>query len=104
MSKNLRQKYKEAKKKLREMNWRLLYPTKPIKTERENLSITKISSVKTVDISRHENARDSVMMDVAFELGRCLLNNDMVNVSETFDPYSGKVYIFAEVNVVGKNA
>lgn len=102
MAKNLRQKYKDAKKKLRAMNWRLLYPTHPIKVEREDLSIRKLNSVKTVDMSRYENARESVMMDIAFELGRALIDNRMVNVSETYDPYSGRVYIFAEVDVVDK--
>ena len=112
MAKNLRQKYKEAKKQLREMKWRLLYPTKPLTfVDRGDLSIRKVSSVKTVDIFEVEHVREILKSEMAFDLARHMIKNDMikndmVNISETFDPHSGKVYICAEVNVVdySKNA
>lgn len=107
MAKNLRQKYKEAKKQLREMKWRLLYPTKPLTfVDRGDLSIRKVGSVKTVDIFEVEHVREILKSEMAFDLARHMVNNDMINISETFDPHSGKVYIRAEVNVVdySKNA
>lgn len=98
MAKNLRQKYKEAKRKLREMNWRLMYPDKPMTVN--NVSIRKVRSAKTVDILELENMREAVMTDIAFDLAKYMVENDMVNVSETYDPFSGKAYVFADINIV----
>lgn len=100
MAKNLRQKYKDAKKKLREMNWRLLYPTEPFKVEVNNLSVRKLRSVQTVDIFEAEHMREIVKNNIAFDLAKYMVQNNMINISETVDPYSGQVYMFAEVDVV----
>lgn len=100
MSKNLRQKYKEAKQKLRELNWRLLYPDKPLKVN--NVPIHKVRSTKTVDIFEAEHARDMVMRELAFDLAKHMVDNGMISVSETVDPYSGRVYMFADLYVVDK--
>ena len=101
MAKNLRQKYKEAKKKLHELNWRLLYPSKPI-VMTNNVPIHKVRSVKTVDIFEAERARDMVMRELAFDLAKHMVDNKLVNVHETIDPYSGRVYMFADLYVVDK--
>lgn len=100
MAKNLRQKYKEAKKKLRELNWRLLYPDKPLTVK--DIPIHKVRSVKTVDIFDAERERDMVARELAFDLAKHMVDNKMVNVSETVDPYSGRVYMFADLYIVDK--
>lgn len=100
MAKNLRQKYKEAKRKLRELNWRLLYPDKPLIVK--DVPIHKVRSVKTVDIFEAERERDMVTRELAFDLAKHMVDNKMVSVSETVDPYSGRVYMFADLYVVDK--
>ena len=100
MAKNLRQKYKEAKRKLREMNWRLLYPDRPLTVNQ--VPIHKVRSVKTVDIFEAERARDIITHELAFDLAKHMVDNGMVSVSETVDPYSGRVYMFADLYVVDK--
>lgn len=102
MAKNLRQKYKEAKRKLRELNWRLLYPDKPLTANITNVPIHKVRSVKTVDIFEAERERDMITRELAFDLAKHMVDNKMVNVSETVDPYSGRVYMFADLYVVDK--
>ena len=101
MAKNLRQKYKEAKRKIHELNWRLLYPSKPIVVNND-VSVRKVRSVKTVDIFEAERARDTIMRELAFDLAKHMVDNKMINVHETVDPYSGRVYMFADLYVVDK--
>lgn len=102
MAKNLRQKYKDAKKQIHDLKWRLLYPAKPIKLEVNNVSIRKLRSVQTVDIFEAEHMREIVKNNIAFELAKHMVQNNMINVSETVDPYSGRVYMFAEIDVVDR--
>ena len=105
MAKNLRQKYKEAKKKLAEMrqaNWRLMYPTNPIPVESTNLKIRKVRSAKTVDYHELDNFENAVLQDIAFDMARYLIENKMINIKHTIDPFSGNVYIFTELDVVEK--
>ena len=103
MAKNLRQKYKEAKKKiaeLRQSNWRLMYPTNPIPVESTNLKIKKVASAKTVDFYELDNFESAVLRDIAFDMTKYMIENDMINIKHTIDPFSGKAYIFAELDVV----
>lgn len=105
MAKNLRQKYKEAKKKiavLRRANWRLMYPTNPFPVESTNLSIRKVKSAKTVDRYEFENFENAIATNLAFDMARYLIENKMIEVKHTIDPYSGRVYIFAELDVVDR--
>lgn len=102
MAKNLRQKYKEAKQKLSAMNWRLLYP--PVSVNHGDIKIRNIRASKVIDIYEMENMKDAVMFDLAFDIAKCLVENNMIKVTETVDPFSGKDYVFASVDVVEKDA
>lgn len=102
MAKNLRQKYKEAKKQLHKLNWRLLYPDKPLTVNVNNVPIHKIRSVKTVDIFEAERERDMIKHELAFDLAKHMVDNGMIQVSETVDRYSGQIYMFADLYVVNK--
>lgn len=105
MAKNLRQKYKEAKKKIAELrsaNWRLMYPINPFPIESKNVSIRKVRSAKTIELYEVDNFETVVLQDLAFDMTRYLIENKMIEVKHTIDPFSGKVYIFAELDVVEK--
>lgn len=105
MAKNLRQKYKEAKKKIAELrhaNWRLMYPTNPIAVNSKELKIRKVRSAKTVEQHMFEDFETGITIDLAFDIAKYMVKNGMIEVKHTIDPFSGNVYVFAELDIVDR--
>lgn len=106
MAKNLRQKYKEAKKKLEAVNYKAVYLNSPIAVT--NVPIHKIRSARTVSLdympSNIERATEVFELDVAKKLVTHLLDNGLINISSTYDPYARQAYVFADIYVADKKS
>jgi hypothetical protein len=103
MSKNLRQKYKEAKNQLRLLRLELFATEVASICAGKLLPIVTINTSKAYDIYEWNEMREALIKDLAFDLAKYMVKKDMLNIVETYDPYSGRVYVTASVNVLSKD-
>lgn len=97
MAKNLRQKYKDLKKRLNRMDW-CMSIQKPI-IETRGIQLQKVGVNKIVDMEVMDNMSDAVLTDIAFDLAKFLVKEGAIDISEKRDPYSGKVFVNASLFV-----
>lgn len=103
MAKNLRQKYKDAKKQLRWLKLKLFAAEIDNICTRKQLPIATVNTSKAYDIYEWNEMREALVKDLAFDLAKYMVKKDMLNIVETYDPYSGRVYVTASVNVLSKD-
>lgn len=106
MAKNLRQKYKEAKKKLEAMNYKTPYPNSPFMVT--NVPIRKFRCVRMVNSdfmpSNLERANEVIERDVARELLTSLLDAGVIDIFRTYDEYTDQIRIYADIYVADKKS
>lgn len=104
MSKNLRQKYKEAKNQLRLLRLELFATEVASICTGKQLPIVTINTSKAYDIYEWNEMQEALIKDLAFDLAKYMVKKDMLNIVETYDPYSGRVYVTVSVNVLSKDS
>lgn len=102
MAKNLRQKYKEAKKQLRLLRLKLFATEVDSICTSKQLPVVTINTSKAYDIYEWNEMREALIKDLAFDLSKYMVKKDMLNIVETYNPYSGRVYVTVSVNVLSK--
>ena len=104
MAKNLRQKYKDAKKQLYSLKWQLLRTQSNKMFTEVKAPVHNLRANKVVDMYQLEHMRDAVIKNLAYDLAKHMVDNDLINISETYDPYSGRACVTADIYVVSKHA
>lgn len=101
MARNLRQKYKDAKKQIQHMiEWQFLRQPKSMVVD--NVPLRKFRATRMFRYGEMEQIPKPVLMDIAFDLAKHMIENNMVNITESFDPYRGETCIVAEILVADK--
>lgn len=101
MAKNLRQKYKDLKKRLNHIDqYRSL--RKPV-VERNNIQLQTYGVTRTIDTDFMDNMPDAVLTDIAFDIAKQLVKDGMIDISEKRDPYREKVFVKAKLIVGTRN-
>lgn len=100
MARNLRQKYKDLKKRFDHMNRYM--PLRKSIVETKDVRLQKVGVNKMIDMGIMDNMPDAVLTDIAFDLAKFLVKEGVIDISEKRDPYSGRVNINASL-LVGIN-
>jgi hypothetical protein len=103
MAKNLRQKYKEAKKQLQFLRLKVFAAEIDRICTNKQLPIATVNTSKAYYIYDWNEMREALVKDLAFDLANYMVEKGMLNVVETYYPHSGRVYVTASVNVLSKD-